>query len=740
MTPLEHALAYVALGWAVLPLHTLKAGACTCGKADCTSPGKHPLTDLVPHGVHDATRDEKRVAEWFGRVPGANVGIATGEPSGVVALDVDPRNGGDDLLADLERKHGKLPETALQLTGGGGYHYLFQYAPGMRLRSPGRGIDVKSTGGYIVAEPSSHVSGGHYAWEGSADPTDGHPIAATPAWMIAPAANPATPSTQGFGYLDPQRQADLRGALGHLDASDYTTWINVGQALHSTEAPEAYQLWDTWSQTAPNYDPQLHRKWDGFNAGRGLHVESIFVWARDAGWDGRAESVAVVASYIPKPVPVPGATPSHLLQLPGPLGTFVDLANRSAPKPQPQFAVQAALALGCAVLGRRYKTTRENWPSLYFVNIGKSASGKEHARTVIDAVLTAAQLGHLIGPGGYTSDGAVFSALLHAPAHLAIIDELGALLGNARAQGNFHKRQAIDSLTQAWGLLHGSFRPPSYSTMTANQQQKKDSAERVVHRPALSMLGMTTPRTFYSALTEQAIEGGFLNRLLIVESHIGRTLSKQAEPIDIPDSLVEWCRAARTAQQGNLTGIDLAADQIPVPRVVDLLPEARAAFRAYEQECIDAMDALDTESLAELQGRSVEKALRIALVLAVADNVATPFIRAEHADWAIDYVRHYTTQTIEAVRRHLHDSQFGEWCQCVLETINAGGEKGVTERELAKNNRTFRGMEPRLRGSVLNALAENGQACKVTSGARTGRGGKARVAWVAGHEEETVDA
>lgn len=736
MTPLEHAQRYAALGWAVLPLHSLKAGACTCGRRDCPSPGKHPLTDLVPHGVHDASHDPARITEWFQRVPHANVGIAMGEPSGVVALDVDPRNGGDDTLADAEREHGGLPETALQLTGGGGYHYLFRHTPGTRLRSPGRGIDVKSTGGYIVAEPSAHVSGGHYAWEGSADPTDGHPIADAPAWLGAPAPRTTASAPHGIGYLNPQRINDLRAALATLDASDYHVWIQVGQALHSTEAPEAFELWDTWSQAAANYDGSTIQKWRTFNAGGALHVESIFVWARDAGWDGTAPVAPAPADNV-VPFRAPDhATPGQLLSLPGALGTFVDLYNRTAPKPQPQFAVQAALAFGATVLGRRYRTTRDNWPSGYFVIVGKSASGKEHPRTVIDAVLTAAGIGHLIGPSGYTSDSAVFSSLHHQPSHITIVDELGDLLGNARAQGNYHKRQALTSLVQAWGLLQGTLRPQGYSTMALQQAQRAEAAARCVHRPALTLLGMTTPRTFYDSLTEQSIEGGFLNRLLVVESTTGRQLSRQADPLDVPDSLIEWCRAARAQGDGNLTGLDLAADQVPVPRVVDFLPEAKAALRAYEAECLTAMDRLDAEGLAELEGRSAEKAMRVALVLAVSDNVATPFVRGEHAEWAIAYVRHYTAQTIEAVRRYMQGSQFAQWRSSVLEALRRAGARGLTERELARNCRPYAGLEPRLRRSVLDSLKGEALVEFVNLGKGPSGRGKDRHAWVALQEDD----
>ena len=744
MTRLDYALKYVDLGWAVLPLYGLGPNGCACGDAACKSPGKHPHRELVPHGVHDASKDEARVRDWFTRVPGANIGLATGAPSGFDALDVDPRNGGDDTLADAERKHGKLPDTALQLTGGGGYHYLLAHDPAVRLRSPGRGIDIKSSGGYIVAEPSSHVSGGTYAWEGSADPTDGHPIAPAPEWLRAPApSRTAAPATGGAGYLPPQRIEDLRAALAHLDASEYGVWIGVGQALHSTEAPEAFEIWDTWSQGADNYDGSTTAKWRTFNAGGPLHVESIFVWARDAGWDGTAPQVAVPAESI-RHYEAPSAsaldTPSQLLQLPGALGTFVDLCNRTAPKPQPQFAVQAALAFAQVVMGRRYRTTRNNWPGMYFVNVGKSASGKEHARTVIDAVLTEAGIGNLVGPSGYTSDSAVFSAMFHQPAHLTVIDELGELLNNAKAQGNFHKRSALKALTEVWGLMGGTLRPQGYSTMGLRPEQRAEMAARCVHRPSLTMLGMTTPKTFYDSLTEAAIEGGFLNRLLIVESTIGRQLSRECDPLEVPDSLVEWCRAVREGQGGNLSGLDMPADSVPVPRVVDFMPEARAAFRAYEAEVLASMDRLEAEGLSEMEGRSVEKALRIALALAVSDNVALPFIRLEHAEWAIAYVRYYSAQTIEAVRTHLTGSLFGQWCSATLEAIRKGGPRGRTERELAKFCRPFAGLEPRQRAAVLKALDDDGMAARVNLGKGPSGRGRERTAWVAIQGEEDCDA
>ena len=66
------------------------------------------------------------MALWDGPLAKPNIGIVTGAESGVVVLDVDPRNNGDKTLADLEAKFGALPKTWRFVTGGGGLHILFR--------------------------------------------------------------------------------------------------------------------------------------------------------------------------------------------------------------------------------------------------------------------------------------------------------------------------------------------------------------------------------------------------------------------------------------------------------------------------------------------------------------------------------------------------------------------------------------------------------------------------------------
>jgi len=135
---------------------------------------------------HAASTHVKQVADWWGRWPDANVGVATGEGSGIVVLDVDPAKGGEASLAVLEAEHGRLPTTARQLTGGEGLHYLFAH-PGVAVRNDaesklGPGLDVRGDGGQIVVAPSRHVSGSRYEWLALPGPGEGLPE--LPAWLL----------------------------------------------------------------------------------------------------------------------------------------------------------------------------------------------------------------------------------------------------------------------------------------------------------------------------------------------------------------------------------------------------------------------------------------------------------------------------------------------------------------------------------------------------------------------------
>ena len=198
---LDALLGYAARGLPVLVLHGVRDGACTCpaGPSCERSPGKHPRT---VHGKDDATTDPQVIRRLLHRWPDSNGGIRP--TPGLVVLDVDPRNGGDATLADLERRHGNLPRTRTAVTGSNGLHLWFRGTATVGRIGPG--LDVKTAAGYVVAPPSVHICGGSYVW------ADESPTAVAPPWLARlltpppPPRRPVNPDVAGT-------RSDVAGVL-----------------------------------------------------------------------------------------------------------------------------------------------------------------------------------------------------------------------------------------------------------------------------------------------------------------------------------------------------------------------------------------------------------------------------------------------------------------------------------------------------------------------------------------------
>lgn len=228
MSCFESALDLACLGLPVFPLHSVvkmdkcDRYICTCGKLDCGSAGKHPLGRVAPNGFKGATTDKAKVSHWFTCYPDANVGLATGS---IVVVDVDPRNGGDISLRQLERCHGELPHTWRSITGGGGEHIFFAPPAGSQISciQLSEGIDLKAGGGYIVAPPSKHVSGRNYCWNVDYHP-DTTPLAPLPAWIAELSKRRAGVSWSvqawrgliGNGVSEGERNTAIAAVSGHL--------------------------------------------------------------------------------------------------------------------------------------------------------------------------------------------------------------------------------------------------------------------------------------------------------------------------------------------------------------------------------------------------------------------------------------------------------------------------------------------------------------------------------------------
>ncbi len=138
----DDALHYLETGFSVIPV----------GR------DKKPIVEWKEYQTRLATEEEVR--QWWTKSPTASIGIVTGKVSGISVVDVDAKSDGLETLKTLN-----LPMTWIVKTGGGGWHYYYQYHPdapqGTALY---QGVDCRNDGGYVVAPPSVHASGQKYEW------------------------------------------------------------------------------------------------------------------------------------------------------------------------------------------------------------------------------------------------------------------------------------------------------------------------------------------------------------------------------------------------------------------------------------------------------------------------------------------------------------------------------------------------------------------------------------------------
>lgn len=205
-------------------------------------------------GVKDATRYLDDIERWGRKYPDANIGIACGIPSGIMVIDVDPRNGGPDSLAKLASKGQILTPCPRARTGNGGWHYIYRYQPGIinSKSKLGPGVDIKTTGGYIVAAPSwiaksEDGAGGSYVWEVS--PLD-VAVPRLPIWVSArmqprpDALRPTTfapPTFSGSGQ-DPVAhlvQFVQKAGLGTRNDRLYWSACRAGELIRSHKVGES---------------------------------------------------------------------------------------------------------------------------------------------------------------------------------------------------------------------------------------------------------------------------------------------------------------------------------------------------------------------------------------------------------------------------------------------------------------------------------------------------------------------
>jgi hypothetical protein len=220
----------------------------------CRQRSKLPATE---HGFLDASKDPEIVERWWRADPDYNIGIATGKISNIFAIDVDGLDAEVELRR-LEAAHGALPPTVEAITARG-RHVYFRMPDDDVRNSAGKiapGVDVRGTGGYVLAPPSVHPSGRRYAWSVDSAGT----VAAAPDWLVTKAVGPAV----GNGAAAPPTGwAELIAEGVDEGARDDTLTRLAGYLLRRHVEPDVAQallgVWNSARCSPPLPDKDIAR-------------------------------------------------------------------------------------------------------------------------------------------------------------------------------------------------------------------------------------------------------------------------------------------------------------------------------------------------------------------------------------------------------------------------------------------------------------------------------------------------
>lgn len=316
---------------------------------------------------------------------------------------------------------------------------------------------------------------------------------------------------------------------------------------------------------------------------------------------------------------------------PGLAGRIAQFIYQSAPRPVKEVAIVASLGLLAGFCGKAWHIPQSGL-NMYIILVARSAVGKEAMHSGISALIRACTMQMpsfhtFIDFSDFASGPALVKACAGNPSFVNVSGEWGRKLKRLAQEDG--REGPLSTLRTAMTNLYQKSGPQAI--VGGISYSNKDSNISSVSGVAYSMIGETTPSTFYESLTESMMEDGFLSRFLIVE-YTGDRPAMNTSQVLVPDKALQdaLCSLAFQAQ----TLVTGQASQ-PLGRT----EEAAQVMWEFEQECDREINSTDDESRRQMWNRAALKVLRISGLLAVADNFINPCITKEHLMWALDVVR-----------------------------------------------------------------------------------------------------
>ena len=700
----------------------------------------------------DRAPTEYELRTWT-RWPDAGICVALG--NGVVAVDVDTDE--DELRSALSHV---LPLSYVQKRGDKGFTAFYRGSSAIKSAAFNingqRVLDLLGHGKQTVVPPTIHPDTGRpYVWLTdetllNTAPEDLPLLPDDIAEQIAAALTPhgyapqhaAAPTGDGFGNsiwreVNDRALADLEAWVPHLDlpklkrtprgyvAVPFWRPSNRGRPLHERspnlkisttgikdfhDGDRGYtpldvvvkalgcslEYADDWLRQKIGYtEPALY----GLEPWFPKVVEAI---ADNDNDDAPATSRPTVAAPRGKVDPFASREAGGLLQAIA--GFVVDTGRR----PVPEFAMMTAIAFVSALYGRKFITPTHGGLNVYMVGVAAPGFGKDHALKMLRLLAADTNMEKLVGPSEVTSGSAIERVVRRSPSFVLPWDEIGVVLQSVTGRQASSWSQSIrKALLEIYGLSTGVWTGKEHADL-------KRAEATPIYYPTVSLLGMTTPTTFYKGLSEESLTDGFVARLTVIETKT-RPARNEEPPLAIATpSLVAAIKKA-AADIAAMGGMAPLADM--KPRLTKVEWESEDAKRRWlEIEDWQNGEIDDGRSLDGVIGRAAEHTIKFATIRALSRSGPEARVSVSDIEWGYSIVQRSLDCIEEGIRDHMYGSDFEQLTQTIKAHLKKAEGKPVALSSLLR----VRGVSKHDKKMVLSAaerLEEVGDAVRQGRGA-----------------------
>lgn len=313
---------------------------------------------------------------------------------------------------------------------------------------------------------------------------------------------------------------------------------------------------------------------------------------------------------------------------PGNAGHLAQYIYGAAPRPVREVAIVGALGLLAGICGRQWQFS-DTGLNVYMILVARSGIGKEAMHQGISTLISAVQVQEprvrqFVSYNNMASGPALQKACAAQASFVHLAGEFGhvfASLTTAKpdsVQAGLRKTMLDLYPKSSAGSIAGGI---NYS----NKDNNVDSIAAV----AYSMIGDTTPGTLFDAITPEAMSDGFMSRFTIVQYH-GDRPDKNLTPRKPWPELVTYV--------AGLVNYACMLETRSTFQLVVADTEGKALLDWLDVECDKRIRGELDEAKRQMWNRAGMKALRIAGLLAVAENCCAPVITTVEARWAITLV------------------------------------------------------------------------------------------------------